>query len=81
VVDPRHHHRNYTAALRRCRGYTVGGRTFPGADIDERDLRATLRPDFDLPHEGIEVIPTAQDGSHGYAAIMLCRARRAQPVR
>jgi hypothetical protein len=46
----------------------------------ERDLRASLRPGFDLPHEGIAVIPTAQDGSHGYAAILLCRARRAQPV-
>ncbi|WP_328474683.1 NNMT/PNMT/TEMT family class I SAM-dependent methyltransferase [Actinoplanes sp. NBC_00393] len=70
-----------TAALRRCRGYTVGGKTFPGADIDERDLRAALQPDFELPHEGIEVIPTAQNDSHGYAAILLGRARRAQLVR
>ncbi|MFD1372069.1 guanitoxin biosynthesis pre-guanitoxin forming N-methyltransferase GntF [Actinoplanes sichuanensis] len=70
-----------TAALRRCRGYTVGGKTFPGADIDERDLRAALRPDFDLPHEGIEVIHTAQHDSHGYTAILLCRAYRAQPAR
>ncbi|GIF01468.1 guanitoxin biosynthesis pre-guanitoxin forming N-methyltransferase GntF [Paractinoplanes rishiriensis] len=69
-----------TAALRRCRGYMVGGKTFPGADIDERDLRAALRPDFEPPHEGIEVIPTAQHGSHGYAAILLCQARRAQPA-
>ncbi|WP_232343908.1 guanitoxin biosynthesis pre-guanitoxin forming N-methyltransferase GntF [Actinoplanes awajinensis] len=67
-----------TAALRRCRGYTVGGKTFPGADIDERDLRGALRPDFEPLHEeGIEVIPTAQHGAHGYAAILLCRARRA----
>ncbi|BCY09052.1 guanitoxin biosynthesis pre-guanitoxin forming N-methyltransferase GntF [Actinoplanes sp. L3-i22] len=66
-----------TAALRRCRGYTVGGKTFPGADIDERDLRGALRPDFEPLHEGIEVIPTAQHGSHGYAAILLCQARRA----
>ncbi|GGN87065.1 hypothetical protein GCM10010112_69290 [Actinoplanes lobatus] len=66
-----------TAALRRCRGYTVGGKTFPGADIDERDLQAALCPDFEPLHEGIEVIPTAQHGSHGYAAILLCQARRA----
>lgn len=65
-----------TAALRRCRGYTVGGKTFPGADIDERDLRAALRAEFEPLHEGIEVIPTAQRSSHGYAAILLCRARR-----
>ncbi|MBO3741515.1 guanitoxin biosynthesis pre-guanitoxin forming N-methyltransferase GntF [Actinoplanes flavus] len=69
-----------TAALRRCRGYTVGGKTFPGADIDEHDLRAALRPDFEPLDEGIEVIPTAQRGTHGYAAILLCRARRAQPA-
>jgi len=69
-----------TAALRQCRGYTVGGKTFPGANIDERDLRAALRSDFEPLHEGIEVIPTGQRGSHGYAAIVLCRARRAQPA-
>ncbi|MFG1994658.1 guanitoxin biosynthesis pre-guanitoxin forming N-methyltransferase GntF [Actinoplanes sp. NPDC048988] len=69
-----------TAALRRCRGYTVGGKTFPAADIDERDLRAALHPDFEPLHEGIEVVPTAQHGSHGYAAILLCQARRTHRV-
>ncbi|MEU8240976.1 guanitoxin biosynthesis pre-guanitoxin forming N-methyltransferase GntF [Actinoplanes missouriensis] len=68
-----------TAALRRCRGYTVGGKTFPGADIDERDLRAVLRPDFELPPEGIEVVPTAQRGAHGYGAVLLCRAKSRTP--
>ncbi|MEU4690557.1 guanitoxin biosynthesis pre-guanitoxin forming N-methyltransferase GntF [Actinoplanes sp. NPDC023714] len=68
-----------TAALRRCRGYTVGGKTFPGADIDEHHLRAALRPDFEPRHERIDVIPTAQHGSHGYGAILLCRARR-EPI-
>ncbi|MEV6306499.1 guanitoxin biosynthesis pre-guanitoxin forming N-methyltransferase GntF [Actinoplanes sp. NPDC051861] len=67
-----------TAALRRCRGYTVGGKTFPGADIDERDLRAALHPDFEPLHE--EVIPTSQHDSHGYAGILLCQARRTQPA-
>ncbi|GAA0522026.1 hypothetical protein Ade02nite_63590 [Paractinoplanes deccanensis] len=66
-----------TAALRRCRGYTVGGKTFPGADIDERDLRAALRPHFNPQHEQIAVIPTAQHTTHGYAEILLCQSRRA----
>ncbi|BCJ47208.1 hypothetical protein GCM10010168_72030 [Actinoplanes ianthinogenes] len=69
-----------TAALRRCRGYTVGGKTFPGADIDEHDLRATLRPEFAPRHQKIEVIPTAQHDAHGYGAIVLCRARRTRPT-
>ncbi|MET7966333.1 guanitoxin biosynthesis pre-guanitoxin forming N-methyltransferase GntF [Micromonospora sp. NPDC005305] len=65
-----------TAALRRCRGYTVGGRTFPSADVDEHDLRAVLRPEFG-PLDGlIEVRQVAQESAHGYAAIVLCRARR-----
>ncbi|GAA1370853.1 guanitoxin biosynthesis pre-guanitoxin forming N-methyltransferase GntF [Catellatospora chokoriensis] len=63
-----------TAALRRCRGYTVAGRAFPSADIDETDLQAVLRTDFEPG--SIEVRHTAQDDAHGYAAIVLCRARR-----
>ncbi|GAA4601206.1 hypothetical protein BJY16_003804 [Actinoplanes octamycinicus] len=69
-----------TAALRRCRGYTVGGKTFPGADIDEGDLRAALRPHFTPLREGVEVVPTDQHGAHGYAGILLCGARRAHPA-
>lgn len=64
-----------TAALRRCRGYTVAGKTFPSANIDEHDLRAVLQPQFELLNGSIEVRQTAQDSSHGYAAIVLCRAR------
>ncbi|MET8089942.1 guanitoxin biosynthesis pre-guanitoxin forming N-methyltransferase GntF [Micromonospora sp. NPDC005220] len=65
-----------TAALRRCRGYTVGGRTFPGADVDENDLRAVLRPEFGPLDGSIEVRQVAQELSHGYSAIVLCRARK-----
>jgi hypothetical protein len=67
-----------TAALRRCRGYAIAGKLFPGADIDERDFQAVLRPDFDPQHQAIEVEQTAQHTTHGYAAILLCRARRRQ---
>lgn len=73
-----------TAALRRCRSYLVGGKSFPGADIDEDDLRAVLQPDFFPGSAGqestdgrIEVHQVAQDDTHGYGAIVLVRARRA----
>jgi hypothetical protein len=65
-----------TAALRRCRRYAVAGKVFPGADIDEHDLRAVLRPGFEPLDDGIEVRRVAQDASHGYSAIVLCRAVR-----
>jgi hypothetical protein len=64
-----------TAALRRCRGYTVAGKTFPSASVDEHDLRAVLKPEFGPLNGSIEVRQTAQDSSHGYAAIVLCWAR------
>jgi hypothetical protein len=63
-----------TAALRRCRSYTVAGRAFPSANVDEHDLRAVLRPAFDRQSGSIEVRQTAQE--HGYTAIVLCWARR-----
>ncbi|MFN0281298.1 MAG: guanitoxin biosynthesis pre-guanitoxin forming N-methyltransferase GntF [Kineosporiaceae bacterium] len=62
------------AALRRCRGYAVGGKTFPCADVDDDDLHAVLRPDF---APSVEVRRVGQDSTHGYAAIVLVRARRA----
>ncbi|XVV15414.1 guanitoxin biosynthesis pre-guanitoxin forming N-methyltransferase GntF [Actinoplanes sp. CA-131856] len=65
-----------TAALRRCRGYTVAGKTFPGADVDEHDLRAALRPEFEPLDGEIEVQKTSQDATHGYSAILLCQARK-----
>ncbi|SNY38716.1 NNMT/PNMT/TEMT family protein [Paractinoplanes atraurantiacus] len=67
-----------TAALRRCRGYTVAGKTFPGADVDEHDLRAALRPEFEPG--AIEVRETSQDAAHGYSAVLLCQARRRPPL-
>ncbi|MBB4763992.1 guanitoxin biosynthesis pre-guanitoxin forming N-methyltransferase GntF [Amorphoplanes digitatis] len=65
-----------TAALRRCRGYTVGGKVFPGADVDEHDLRAVLGTGFDVPGGSIEVVPMVRWAPHGYAGIVLCEARR-----
>ncbi|MEV0719197.1 guanitoxin biosynthesis pre-guanitoxin forming N-methyltransferase GntF [Asanoa sp. NPDC050611] len=66
-----------TAALHHCRGYTVGGRLFPSANVGEADLREVLRPALDLG--SLEVRPTGQDAAHGYASILLCWARK-QPA-
>ena len=63
-----------TAALHRCRGYTVGGRLFPSANVGETDLRDALRPTFDPVR--IELRPTGQAITHGYAAILLGWARK-----
>ncbi|MEV4623496.1 guanitoxin biosynthesis pre-guanitoxin forming N-methyltransferase GntF [Asanoa sp. NPDC049573] len=62
-----------TAALHRCSFYLVGGRRFPSANVSESDVREILRRDFDPV---VEVCPTGQDDSHGYAAVILCQARR-----
>ncbi|GAA1844294.1 guanitoxin biosynthesis pre-guanitoxin forming N-methyltransferase GntF [Asanoa iriomotensis] len=65
-----------TAALHRSRGYTVGGRRFPSANVGADDLRAALRTDFDPARGSIEVCPTGQDAAHGYASVILCWARK-----
>jgi hypothetical protein len=65
-----------TAALRRCAGYTVAGKTFPSANVDENHLRTVLQPEFGPLNGSIEVRQTAQDTSHGYSAIVLCAAQR-----
>jgi hypothetical protein len=65
-----------TAALRRARFYTVGGKRFPSANIDEHDLRAVLAPAFG-PLDG-ELQARALDAQpeHGYEGIVLGAARR-----
>ena len=66
-----------TAALRRCRGYTVAGKLFPSADIDEHAVREVLRPAFTPVN--VEVRRVDQDASHGYSGIVLAWARRRAP--
>jgi hypothetical protein len=65
-----------TAALRRCRSYLVGGKPFPGANVDEHDLRATLDAGFDRDSRSVEVRDVAEHASQGYSGIVLARARR-----
>jgi selenocysteine lyase/cysteine desulfurase len=67
------------AALRRCRHYRVADKLFPSADVDERDVRAVLRPGFEAADATIEVRQVALGATHGYTAIVLCRARRRPP--
>jgi hypothetical protein len=64
-----------TAALRRSRGYLVGGKTFPSPNVDENDLRAVLEPCFGRENLAIEVCELAEHGSHGYGSIVLARAQ------
>jgi hypothetical protein len=70
-----------TAALRRSRGYLVGGKTFPSPDIDENDLRAVLESCFRRENITIEVCELAGSEAKGYASIMLARAIRRHDMR
>ncbi len=65
-----------TAALRRCASYLVGGKRFPGADVDEGDLRAVLQRDFACKRGAIEGRAVPGHASQGYAGIVLAWARR-----
>jgi NNMT/PNMT/TEMT family len=65
-----------TAALRRSRGYKVGPRFFPSANIDEVDLRAVLAEDFRPDTIEIEVCEVPEHRGQGYAGILLARARK-----
>lgn len=63
------------AALHRCRGYRVGGKVFPSANIDENDLRAVLEPCFGRENLTIEVHALPDTAAKGYAGILLVRGR------
>jgi hypothetical protein len=66
-----------TAALRRCRGYIVGDKSFPSANVDEHDLQAALDSSFDRDNTSIEVRELAEHESKGYSEIVLARAQGA----
>jgi hypothetical protein len=63
-----------TAALRRSRGYVVGGRTFPSARVDEVDVRAVL--ERELGTTAAVRVRRLDDDTHGYGGIVLAWARR-----
>ncbi len=62
------------AALRRSRGYVVGGKTFPSANIDEADLQAVLAPRFDRGNLTILACSATGSASKGYSGVVLARA-------
>jgi hypothetical protein len=66
----------YSAGLWRSRGYLVGGKTFPSANVDENDLCAVLEPYFGRRDLTIEVCELAESESKGFSSIILARAYR-----
>jgi hypothetical protein len=66
-----------TSALRHCRGYRVGNRHFPSADVDESDMQRVLNEDFLPDTVSVEVRETLEHRDQGYAGILLASARKA----
>jgi NNMT/PNMT/TEMT family len=66
----------FVAALRRSRGYVVGGKTFPSPDVDEADLRSALALSCRPEDIAIEVCEMPGAGSKGYSSIVLAHGRR-----
>jgi hypothetical protein len=67
-----------TAALRRSRGYAVGGRRFPSACVDEHDVHTVLESSWGPLAGSVELRDIAGCSAHGYSGIVLARARRAE---
>ncbi len=65
-----------TAALRRSRGYRVGGKLFPSANITEEDLRAALELYCDSANLKVEVAQLGAPNTKGYDSILLAQGRR-----
>jgi hypothetical protein len=65
------------AALRNCRAYKVGNSWFPGADVDETDLRTALDlAGFCREHTQIEVKDVSCQTGRGYEGILLASGRK-----
>lgn len=62
------------AALRRSRGYVVGGKTFPSANIDETDLQAVLEPRFGRGNLTIQACRIDGAAAKGYSGVVLACA-------
>jgi hypothetical protein len=63
------------AALRQSRGYVVGGKTFPSANIDESDLQAVLEPRFGGGNLTIRACTLDGPADKGYSGVVLACAR------
>ncbi len=69
-----------TAALRRTRGYLVGGKRFPSADLDEDDLGAALSAQADGGDVTVEAVDLGEIQAKGYSGILLGSCRRQAPA-
>jgi hypothetical protein len=67
-----------TSALRRCRSYLVGGKPFPSADVDERDVLDALEASFGRQSSTVELREVPEHAVQGYAGIVLASARAPQ---
>ena len=67
------------AALRNCRAYKVGENWFPGADIDEADLRSALdAAGFIRDQTHIVARDVPGQSCRGYDGILLASGRKPQ---
>lgn len=64
-----------TAALRRTRGYLVGGKRFPSADVTEGDLHAALRAQVPDGEVTVQSVDLEEVHAKGYAGILLGSCR------
>jgi len=61
-----------TAALRNCRTYRVGGRFFPGANVNEYDFADLFeRHGFEMSRTTITVAHVPEHRANGYDSIVL----------
>lgn len=65
-----------TAALHRSRGYLVGGRFFPSADLRDADLRRVIDEAWGEGSAAVEVRQLTDQPDHGYSGILLATAVR-----
>ena len=64
-------------SLYRCKAYKVGERMFPGADLSEDDLVASLLANgFDRSSMDVHVISCPDNAQYGYAGILVASARK-----
>ena len=64
------------AALRRSRGYRVGTKLFPSANVDEEAMRAVLKPLCEARSLRVEACQLQEHAIQGYTGIVLASARR-----
>ena len=66
-------------ALHRCRGYKVGDRMFPGADLSRDDMTESLLANgFERSSVDVQVVPCPDNAAYGYSGILMASARKSR---